>query len=168
MVSIFYKWLSAACIMLFCSGSGMHPVYVSVTEIEHNAREKSLEVSCKLFTDDFENTLRKAYRVKVDLLHPGNKASMNRLVDDYVQKHLKINIDGRAVQLTFIGYEEIEEGIYCYFEASGIERINNLEITDNLLYEYKKEQISLLHVMVNGSRKSTKLNNPDATATFSF
>lgn len=168
MVSIFYKWLLAAGIMLFCGGSGLHPIYVSVTEIEHNAREKSLEVSCKLFTDDFENTLRKAYQVKVDLLHPGNKASMNRLVDDYVQKHLKINIDGRAVQLKFIGYEEIEEGIYSYFEATGIERIKDLVIMDNLLYEYKKEQISLLHVLVNGSRKSTKLNNPDATATFSF
>ncbi len=168
MVSIFYKWLFVAVITMFSGNSGKHPIYVSVTEIEHNAREKSLEVSCKLFTDDFEKTLRMAYRVHIDLLKPGNKALMNSLVDDYIQKHLKISIDGKTVQLKFIGYEEIEEGIYSYFEATGIERINELVVMDNLLYEYKKEQISLLHVLVNGSRKSSKLNNPDAKAIFSF
>ena len=168
MVSIFYKWLFVAAITMFSGSTGKHPIYVSVTEIEHNAREKSLEVSCKLFTDDFEKTLRMAYRVNIDLLKPGNKASMNSLVDDYIQKHLKISIDGKPVQLKFIGYEEIEEGIYSYFEATRIERITELTVMDNLLYEYKKEQISLLHVLVNGSRKSSKLNNPDARATFSF
>lgn len=168
MVSIFYKWLLAAGILFICGGFASHPIYVSVTEIEHNARENSLEVSCKLFTDDFEKTLREAYRVQVDLLKPGNKALMNSLVDDYIQKHLTLSIDGKVVPLKFIGYEEIEEGIYSYFEATGIERVKELVVMDNLLYEYKKEQISLLHVSVNGSRRSTKLNNPDAKATFSF
>ena len=168
MVSIFYKWLMAAGVLFICGGSASHPIYVSVTEIEHNVRENSLEVSCKLFTDDFEKTLRAAYRVQVDLLKPGNQALMNSLVDDYIQKHLKLSIDGKAVPLKFIGYEEIEEGIYSYFEATGIAQVKELVVTDNLLYEYKKEQISLLHVSVNGNRKSTKLNNPDAKATFSF
>ena len=43
-----------------------------------------------------------------------------------------------------------------------------LDITDNILFEYKKEQISIIHAIVNGNRKSTKLNNPDEKASFEF
>jgi hypothetical protein len=53
---------------------------MSVTEIEHNATAKRLELSCKLFTDDFEKTLRTKYKGTVDLTHPSNKAAMDKLV----------------------------------------------------------------------------------------
>ena len=168
MVSKFYKWLMASFVIVVLSASGRHPIYVSVTEIEHNGKNNSLEVSCKIFTDDFEKTLRMAYKTNVDLLKPKNRDAMNKLVNDYVQKHLSIDIDGKKVALKFIGYEEIEEGIYSYYQADNIGNVKHLTVTDNILYEYKNEQISLLHVTVNNNRKSTKLNNPEDKAIFEF
>ena len=97
--------------------TGHHPIYVSVTEIEHNAREKNLEISCKIFTDDFETVLRQTYKTQVDLLQPKDKAAMNKLVSDYVQKHLLIMADGKRVPLHFLGYEQDEEGITSYYQA---------------------------------------------------
>jgi hypothetical protein len=41
-------------------------------------------------------------------------------------------------------------------------------VRDNILYEYKKEQMSLLHVTVMGKRNSTKLLNPEELAVFNF
>ena len=46
----------------------LHLVFVSVTEIEHNAKEKTLEISCKIFTDDFEKHFGLFTMVHVDLL----------------------------------------------------------------------------------------------------
>ncbi|MDB5202437.1 MAG: hypothetical protein JWQ27_1846 [Ferruginibacter sp.] len=163
-----YKWLIIASISLATTSFLGHPIFVSVTEIEHNAKEKTLEVSCKIFTDDFEKTLRAAYNTHVDLLDAKYKPAMDRLVNDYVQKHVKINIDGKAVTLKYLGYEQLEEGIYSYYQADNIPSVKKISVTDNLLYEYKKEQLSFLHVTVNGSRKSTKLNNPDDKVTFDF
>ena len=93
---------------------------------------------------------------------------MNKLVNDYVQKHLQVNVDGRDIQLKYIGYEQIEEGIYSYYQVNNINTVKNITITDNILYEYKEQQMSLIHVTVNGNRKSTKLNNPDTKASLSF
>ena len=31
-----------------------HPFYISVTEINQNPKEKTLEISCKLFAEDFD------------------------------------------------------------------------------------------------------------------
>lgn len=163
MALILFKWLFAALL-----ATGAHPIYLSVTEIDHNAKEKTLEVSCKIFTDDFEQTLRKSNRQRIDLLDPKQKVAMNAVVNEYVQKHLKINVDGKPVKMNFLGYEQQEEGITSYFQADNIISVKEISVTDNILYEYKSEQISLLHVTVNGSRKSTKLNNPDDKAAFRF
>ena len=49
--------------LIFTSAEpNLHPIFVSVTEIEHNAKDKTLEISCKIFTDDFEKTLRLTYK----------------------------------------------------------------------------------------------------------
>lgn len=168
MASILYKWFFVIAVPLLISSSYKHPVYVSVTEIEHNAQNKSLEVSCKIFTDDFEKTLRAKYSTHVDLLDNKYKAAMDKLVNDYIQAHFKITIDGKVVPLKYLGFEEIEEGIYCYFEAKNISNIKQLIVTNNLLYEYKSEQMGLIHCIVNGKMKNYKLNNPEETAVFNF
>ncbi len=145
-----------------------HPIFVTVTEIEHNAKTKSLEISTKIFTDDFEKTLRAAYKAKVDLLDGLQRAEMDKLVSDYIKKHLAISIDGKPAAIKYVGYENIEEAIYCYFEIENITAPKKLTITNNVLYEYKKEQMSILHVTVGGKRQSTKLSNPEKLAEMRF
>lgn len=168
MAGKFFKWLSMLiCVVTICSAF-YHPIFVSVTEIEHNKKENSLEVSCKLFTDDFEKTLRSTYHTKADLINPADRVGMEKLVNDYIQKHLKINVDGKNVNLKFIGFEQVEEGIYSYFEAANIQKMKSITIINNLLYEYKPEQIGLVHVIEDGHRKSTKLVNPVYKATIEF
>ena len=55
MAFLLHKWLLAG-----LDGAG-HPFFVSVTEINHNAKDKTIEIACKIFTDDFE-TLSKSNR----------------------------------------------------------------------------------------------------------
>jgi hypothetical protein len=168
MASILFKWLLIGGLVLNPSSATYHPIFVSVTEIEHNAKDKTLEISCKIFTDDFEKTLRQTYKTYVDLLKPKDKNAMNKLVADYVQKHLQIKVDGKAATLQFLGYEQDEEGIVSYYQVNNISAVKKLDITDNILFEYKKEQISIIHTTINGNKKSTKLVNPEEKAGFEF
>jgi hypothetical protein len=46
--------------------------------------------------------------------------------------------------------------------------VTKIDVTDNILYDYKKEQIGIIHAVVDGNRKSTKLNNPNDKASFEF
>jgi hypothetical protein len=168
MVHFLFKWLLIVGLLPGQPVANNHPIYVSVTEIEHNAKDKTLEISCKIFTDDFEKALRQAYNTHVDLLAPKDKAAMNKLVSDYVQKHLLIKADGKTVTLEFMGFEQEEEGIISFYQVNNIASLKKIDITDNILFEYKKEQISLIHAVVNGKRQSTKLVNPEEKASFEF
>lgn len=166
MASILYKWLIV--FALACFGRSNHPIFVSVTEIEHNNSSKTLEISCKIFTDDFETTLRKLHITKIDLLDVKFKSAMNGLVNNYIQKHLSIKVDGKKAGLQFLGFEQHEEGIISYFEVKNVARVQKLEVVNNILYEYKTQQMGIIHVTVNSERKSTRLNNPDSIASFLF
>jgi hypothetical protein len=173
MVTILFKWLligglASNAFSPVSNLGGRHPYFVSVTEIEHNAKEQSLQISCKIFTDDFEKALRKNCNCPVDLLQPAQKQAMDKLVINYIQKHLLLKINNNKIALKYLGYEQIEEGIYSYWEVDNIATVNNIEITDNILYEYKKEQANIVHVTVQGKRKSSKLNNPNDKVSFRF
>ncbi|MBL7702939.1 MAG: hypothetical protein JNM14_11865 [Ferruginibacter sp.] len=168
MASILFKWLLIGGLIFSPAAATYHPIYVSVTEIEHNAKEKTLEISCKIFTDDFEKTLKSTYKTYIDLLKPKDKNAMDKLVADYVRKHLLIKADGKPVEFIFLGYEQDEEGIVSYYQVNNIATLKKLDITDNILFEYKKEQISIIHATANGNKKSTKLVNPEDKYSFEF
>ncbi|MGB4846237.1 MAG: DUF6702 family protein [Ferruginibacter sp.] len=168
MVSFLFKWLIIGGLVFNPAATVYHPIYVSVTEIEHNAKDKTLEISCKIFTDDFEQTLRQAYKTHIDLLAPKEKTAMSKLVNDYVQKHLQVKVEGKTATLQFLGYQQEEEGIVSFFQANNIPVAKKIELTNDILFEYKKEQMSIIHVIVDGNRKSSKLINPENKVSFDF
>lgn len=153
---------------LFDEKGALHPLHVSVTEVNHNAADKTLEISCKLFTDDFEKVLSQNYKTKVDLINPPDRPAMEKLVNDFVQKHLAIRADGHPVQLSYLGYEKDKDAIYSYFQADNIAVVKKLDFTNNILHEVFTDQINLMHITVGGKRKSTKLDYPETKAEFNF
>lgn len=166
-----YKWLFIpllALVLTSFSAGTPHPFHVSVVEIEHNAGEKTLEISCKIFTDDFETTLAKNYKAKVDLTNPPNKAAMDSLVKKYLFSHLSLKANGKPVVFNYIGFENENEAAYGYLQVDNITSLSKLEITNTIMYDRFDDQVNIMHVKVNGNRKSTKLNYPDKEAAFSF
>ena len=53
MASAFFKWLFLPVFGSILFAGSQHPFHVSVVEINHNAEDKTLEITCKIFTDDF-------------------------------------------------------------------------------------------------------------------
>ncbi len=168
MPSIFKHYIIPILVFILFFNGGKHPIYVSVTEIEHNSKENTLEISCRIFTNDFETILRKSSSMKVDLIKSTDKKNMNQLVEKYISNHLNINIDGVFKQLHFVGYEQADESIESYFQVDDVKAFKKIVVQDNILYEYKSEQISIIHTIVNNKRKSLKLNNPEDKAVFEF
>ncbi len=173
---LFNKWLISllvTCVVFSKNeapvpANAVHPIHLSVTEINHNAGEKTLEISCKIFTDDFERVLAQNYKTKVDLTNPPDKAAMEKLVNDYVQKHLSIKADGKPVAFTALGFEKDQDVVYSYFQVDNIASVKSIGLTNTLMYDLFEDQISLIHVTVGGKRKSGKLDYPAKETSFSF
>lgn len=182
MAAILYKWFlvlglsfsggllkpGGAAALPQQNGFALHPFYISVTEINQNAQEKTLEISCKLFADDFEEALKKNYKTALDLTSEKDKAALDKFIPDYVSRHLALSVDGRPVKLTYVGFEKDKESAYCYFQVEQVPSLKKLDVSNSILHDYSDGQINIMHVMVNGKRQSTKLDYPAKQASFSF
>jgi hypothetical protein len=162
MANILFQWITVLYVTL------IHPFFVSMTDINYNGKGKELEISVRVFTDDFENTLRKYHTSKIDILNPANQEEMNGFVNDYIQKHLQLKVNGQTVQLNFVGYEQQSESIWTYFEVKNINNVQKIDIVNSLLHDYNSNEINMLHVRANNKEFSYKLDYPDTNTSFSF
>ncbi len=146
----------------------VHPFYVSVVEMAYNKNNAALEISCKLFAEDMETALAQAYKTSIDFEQPQQKEKLDRLLADYVAKHLLVRADKKLRPLQYIGFERESESLYCYFEITGLPSVKTIDVTNSLLYDFTDKQINIIHAMVAGDRKSYKLDYPKTEANFSF
>jgi hypothetical protein len=173
-----YKWLliPVFSVSLFANGGkddptppkALHPLHLATVEIDHNASDKTLEITCKTFWDDFESILSKVNKSKVDLVGGKDTAGNNKKIFDYIKSHLQITIDGKPVQMSFVGYEKEDVVVYSYLQVDNVNSVKKVSIVNTLMHDMFDDQVEIIHMIVNGNRKSTKLDYPAKNAEFSF
>lgn len=171
-----FKWLAGPilCVITGLPLTGVtapapaHPLYITVTEINHNSKDKILEISCKIFTNDFETVLEKLAGAKVDLSSAKDTAVSDKWIASYIGRHLRLKVDGKPVQLHFVGAENEEDGTWSYLQVNDVPSVKRIDVSNDLLYDGFNTEINIMHVTVGGQRQSTRLDCPAANATFQF
>ena len=124
-----------------------------------------------MFTTDLEATLQKNNPlVKVDLLNSTaiDKTKLNGLIFHYLSYRFKLTANGHPCPINYIGFENVEENTWCYFEVKNITTLQKLHINSTILYDWQPEQTNMQVVKSGGKEKTFKLNNPDSEADFNF
>lgn len=138
-----------------------HPFHVSTTEISHNTKNKSLEITCRIFTDDFEQILAEKYKAKIDLHDKKREKEMNILVQRYLEASIKFSVDGKTLKPNHIGFENDHEATNVYLEIENITNFKQLNVSNGILYDLFNDQMNILHVEKGNNRKSTKASFPE-------
>lgn len=167
MASLVYKWLLVS-LLGMASFNTAHPFYVSVTEIEHNSKDKTLEISSKMFSEDIEQTLEKNYHIAIDLKSGADKPRIDKALSDYVARNVSINVDGKPVKINYLGFEVERESLYAYLQVDNIAAVKTIAVNNSLLFDFNQSESNIVHVKVNGNRQSRRLDYPTKAVSFSF
>ncbi|MEJ8844862.1 DUF6702 family protein [Lacibacter sp. H375] len=155
--------------VVFClTAFALHPYYMSVTEFEYKPAEKEVQVACKIFTDDLEETLKKEYKRKVDILNASSKKENEQLLNRYLQQHLRLQLDGKTAALQMIGFEQEGEAVWIYLVASNTAAFKSAIVFNDLLYSYREDQLNIIHFKNKGERKSHRFTFPNKEVTLSW
>ena len=174
MVSLLY---ASMCFFLFIfagekkekvNASTRHPFHIAVTEVNHDIKEKALEISCKFYADDFEQIIEKNYKTPLKIAAGKDKVLLDKYIPDYVNTHLMFTVDGKPVKLGYVGYQTEMESAHCFFSVTGIASVKKLAIGNTLLHDFSNDQINIIHVKMDGKRQSTTLSYSVAKASFQF
>jgi hypothetical protein len=144
----------------------VHPFFVSVIDMKHNAKDKNLEISIRVFTDDVEAILKKDYHTALDLSKSASNVEVNKNIALYIQSKLAITIDGKGKSLHYIGYEIQKESTWIYVEVNDVATIKKMNVNCSLLFDYQDKQTNICNVKANGVEKNYKLDYPKNNVEF--
>lgn len=167
MFAIIYKPLLYCYILLGSLGyvgstkSAKHPLHISTTDVTYNAQDNKLEVICTIFVDDFESALAKEYHAQPDLLKPAARAAAEELIKKYIATHVLLKPNQTAVSLNYLGYEIKDAAVNIYLESAKTPAFKKIDVDISLLHNLYQDQINIVHITVNGVRKSDKLDYPN-------
>ncbi|WP_262149193.1 DUF6702 family protein [Chryseobacterium foetidum] len=154
----FYLLLGSFALVLT---SFRHPYHVGSVEINHNKTSKTFEITGRFFMDDLENALGKKYGKPFHFNDPKFKVQLDEALKNYSAEYLKLKSDGKFLKINYVGYEEDHESVNVYLETEPVEKPKKVEAAVSFLYNYFDDQINIVHLIINGNRKSEKLNYPN-------
>lgn len=132
----------------------VHKFYVSVTQIDYNKEQKSLQIISRIFIDDMERLLRERYNESLTLVSEGDESLVDAYIAKYLQQKLKIAVNDKEVTFNFIGKEYENDLLLCYLEVENIDSFEKIAISNSILTEIFEEQQNIVHVKKGNQRKS--------------
>jgi len=138
----------------------IHPIHLSVSDIEYNTKDKSLEIVHKIFIDDFEKILEASYKTRLHLATPKEHPDADKFVKDYLEKNFVLEINGKAQKLDFHGkFNNAQEDIFAIWILAKIENVGQLKsvkLKNTILMDLYDDQDNFVHVKYLGQRKSMR------------
>ncbi|KFC22208.1 hypothetical protein IO89_09675 [Epilithonimonas lactis] len=150
------------CSFVFCLLSfRVHPYHVGSVEFNYNSKSKTFEITGRFFMDDLENALNKKYGRSVHFLNPKYKSDINKELEKYASEYIRLKSDNQFIKLNYVGYEEDHESVNIYLESETLAVPKKVEAAVSFLYNLFDDQMNIIHIVIDGKRKSEKLNYPD-------
>lgn len=146
-----------------------HPIHVSVTEIDFDEKEKTLEIMMRVFMDDFELTLRnELQKPDLDIMRPAKGTSVDELARQYLKGHFSVSLDGQVQSMRYLGHEREAEAFIFYIEVTDVRPWKTIAIHNDIIMSTYDDQSNIIHVFRNDDVKSLRLtrNTPADKLTF--
>jgi hypothetical protein len=145
-----------------------HPFYISLTEIRYNPSQKSLEIAQKIFWDDLEVALADIYETKVDFLNPSNLNVLEDLAKTYLLEKNEIMVNGKKVNLEYLGFEIEEEAVWFYMEALKVPVPHVVQIRNEVLIQHFEGQQNIVNFYKDQKPKSLILYKGKEIGSLNF
>ena len=147
----------------------LHPIHLSVTEVNYSVKDKTFQITSRIFIDDLELSVRASKKENdLNLLEPGSGRTTNSLAMEYVLKRMTVTIDGKPAALNFLGSEQEDLVLICYIETPVIKKFKTINVRNEVIHETHADQSNLIHVTYEGQVKSARLMRENPSEDFTF
>ena len=146
----------AALLLLFPlagAGPARHAYHSTITELRYNAAKKQLEISVKVFTDDFEKALSQGQATRVNLTDAAPRPLA--LTTAYLQRTLRVSTAaGAPLPLLVLGMQAENDGywLHCLVPLPG--PLSAVQLRQAMLLEAFGDQMNIVNIEANGQKQS--------------
>lgn len=128
-----------------------HNYHTSLTRIDFNGRENSLEIEINLFNHDLEKVLTNKNKKRIDI---EKTKDIDRLLLEYLDETFVIkDASENAKKLEWVGKEISVDITTVFVQVTGVKEINGLKLQNKIFFESFSEQVNLVTIHA-GDEKS--------------
>ncbi|WP_320815355.1 DUF6702 family protein [Flavobacterium sp.] len=163
-----YKITLLLAVFTLMSSFAIHKFYVSVTQIDFVPKKQRIEITSRIFIDDFEKVLKKKYDKNFYLSTNKEIAEADSYIQKYLEEKIKLTINNKSHKVIFITKEVEDDVLICYLKVQFSEKITTFEIFNSVLTEMFSEQKNIVHTDINGNKKSVLLTYSERSTLLEF
>ena len=152
----------------FLVGFSFHPIHISVTDIVYDEKERELEITTRIFIDDFELAMRESRKDATLNVLALTHEEQDALLKEYLLKHLEIKLENKAQKISYLGHETESEAFECYAIVSNVKKWETIEVRNDILHALYDDQSNLVHVTVREKIRSLRLMKDEAVGKLVF
>ncbi len=164
----YFKILLIVLVFPLIASAPNHKFYVSITKVEYVKEKNSLQLITKIFIDDLEAAIQKHYDPSVVLGTKKETEAEAELLKKYILDKITVKINGKAVQLNYLGKEYTTDMLVAYIEVEKVASLQTIEIENKMLMELFPEQQNIIHVKTPTNRKSLILDRDESAGYLEF
>ena len=141
-----------------------HEYYVSTTEVDYIKEKNLMQITIRIFIDDFEEIVKQKNN-NLKVAPDSNSKKINEILNQYIFEKFKISVNDQELIYEFIGKEYKSDMIQAYYEAEINNIIKNISFENYILFDYFKNQQNIIHYKNDKFRKSFlhTIKNPKFT-----
>ena len=141
-----------------------HDFHTSIARVDYNAKEKSFEVSIRVFTDDLEKALSKDNGGQKFVVINNDKN--DPFIEKYIRKHFALlTANKQKKNYNYLGKEQEADATWIYVEVPTQESISGFAIQNSIMHDLFDDQINLVNLNYQGQKKSYIFKKDQATLT---
>jgi len=142
--------------VLLLSFTQAHKFYLSVTNVAYSEKDSALQITTRIFIDDFEQALEERYGFTGNLATPEEDKGAEAFIEKYLNAKLVIEVDATYKSYSFLGKTYEDDVMICYIEVPNVtlEEHKSIAIQNELLTDLFDEQQNVVHFKINGKKKS--------------
>ena len=139
----------------FCSNIFMiHPVYVSMTNMNIDAQKGGMELCVRIFADDLETVLHNKYNVHGWIGSSGEHQDVRRLLNEYVNERFSVVVNNNEkIDLITDSIVIVEDMLWFYMMGVAKQTIRHVEIVNRLLTDFFSTQSNLMIISTGRDEK---------------
>lgn len=149
----FFRWFLLLSVVA-CLSFTLHKYYVSMTEIKYVKDKKEIQISMRLFIDDFEKVLSDQFKKPFALSTDKELKDADKYINFYLLQNFRLIINGKALKLDFLGKEYENDVVYLYAEVKDIVSVQSIEIQNRMLFERFEDQQNYIKLDMNNQKKT--------------
>lgn len=147
--------LAAALLLFPLAGARpvRHAYHSTITELRYNPAKKQLELSVKVFTDDFEKAISQGQPKTVSLTELGPRPLV--LADAYFQRTLQIStVAGARLPMQVLGMQAENDGYWFYCKVALPGPVAGIRLRQAVLIDAFSDEMNIVNVEANGKKQS--------------